>query len=123
MRRLLAILLLMFLPLQFGWAAVEPYCVDDVRAEVEHAVHNAHPQHADAASATDADGAGLAAKTDCNDCADCHCHCHGHCTGILCSACVVTDRPPTVAPSAVLHAPGRAHAQTRPERPQWARFA
>ena len=117
-RRFLAILLLAFLPLQFGWAAVESYCVDEVLVVVEEPGHHAHPQHAEAAPGADADG-----SADTSACIDCHCHCHGHCTGILCNARGVADQPPTVRPGAALDAAGRAHAPTRPERPQWARFA
>jgi hypothetical protein len=49
MRRLIAIFLLLLLPLQAVWAAVEPYCLHESgQHQSSHLGHHEHERHADA---------------------------------------------------------------------------
>ena len=124
MRRLLAIVLLAVLPLQFSWAAVASYCGHETQIGVEHFGHHDHQHHADAS-----DVAGLDAKLDLNPDAsdgkapsamdlDCG-HCHGTCGVMLNSTSDLPDALSTAPPTATLDEAGGPHAPTRPERPQW----
>ena len=115
-------MLLMLLPLQFSWAAVESYCAHEERVGAAQVAR--HVQHADVSNAAAADAA--AAATDAgalNDIGCDSCHCHGHCTGILTGMREVGPRPTGARPTAELDAIGGTHAPTRPERPQWAPLA
>ncbi len=50
MRRLIAIFLLVLLPLQAVWAAVEPYCLHESnQGDTHHLGHHEHQHHAEAA--------------------------------------------------------------------------
>lgn len=116
MRKWLAILLLVFMPLQFSWAAVVSYCQHE--AEAKHFGHHQH--HAKANSNTNldttADGKGDAAP----DAMDLDCdHCHGYCGVMLTPSSGLHDVLLTAPPSATLDEVGGAHAPTRPDRPQW----
>ena len=124
MRRLLAIVLLALLPLQFSWAAVASYCGHETQAGVEHFGHHDHQHHADAS-----DGAGPDANLDANANAadgkapgamdlDCG-HCHGTCSMMLNLLSALPGALSTAPPGATLDESGGAHAPTRPERPQW----
>ena len=125
-RRLLTIALLVFLPLQFSWAAVASYCGHETLAAAGHFGHHQHVhQHEhqlraessmDAGPQVQADTASGAMHLDCG-------HCHGYCSAILSLTSVVPGAPSTVAPIATLNALGAAHAPTRPERPQWLSLA
>lgn len=121
MRRWLAVLLLVFLPLQFSWAAVADYCMHGSGETADHVGHHDHAQHAHAATQSDAQaktdgGSSTGAKADCS-------HCHG-------GGAVTLDLPAGLLPHAAEHAPptlGDAacaeHVPAQPERPQWARLA
>ena len=81
-RRLLAIVLLALLPLQFSWAAVAPYCGHEMDS-VGHFGHHEHHHRADAAPATGdvTDGAASGEQTPGDVDADCG-HCHGTCSAM-----------------------------------------
>lgn len=117
--RLIAIILLAFMPLQFSWAAVESYCALEAAAEVEHFGHHEHLQQVvdavDGAATADTS----AAATPDTDCSHCHCHC----PAMLGDAAAARHKVSNARPSAALDADGRAHASARPERPQWLRLA
>lgn len=119
-RRLLAIVLLALLPLQFSWAAVAPYCEHETSADGGHLGHHEHPQHGDAApdagNERTADPTADTAEIDCG-------HCHGQCTGLLALPEGLPGGLLTAAPRASADEAGRAHAPARPERPQWAALA
>jgi hypothetical protein len=115
-RRFLALFLLLLLPLQFSWAAVEAYCAHEERLEAAQA--GRHAQHADADAAAAASDVGATSDTGCDSC-----HCHGHCTGILSSVRAIEPHPSGARPSATLADTDGAHAPARPERPQWAPLA
>jgi hypothetical protein len=123
MRRWLAVLLLVLLPLQFSWAAVADYCMHESGETADHVGHHDHKSHAHGAAQADADaktktdaGSSSTATVDCS-------HCHGGCA-------VTLDLPAGLVPHAVEQAPptlGDApcaeHMPAQPERPQWARLA
>ncbi len=123
-RRFLAIVLLVFMPLQFSWAEVETYCALEAQAQVEHFGYHEHLQQVvdavDTADTADvADTSTAAAATSDTDCSHCHCHC----PAMLGDAAGAHQKPSNARPSAALDAAGRAHASARPERPQWLRLA
>lgn len=126
MRRFVALLLLVLLPLQAIWAAAAPYCQHEAEAASHHIGHH-QPEHAhapavDAADATDVHGnpgdqAGDAASTH----SDCH-TCHGgtvlaHEVRPL-QVMLATTQP---APAAVHGLP--APPTERPDRPSWPALA
>lgn len=126
MRRLFAILLLAFLPLQFSWAAVAGYCGHESGAQAQHLGHHDH-QHTDHADQTDQtdvsmgdDQANAAGPTGSDfDCGHCHTSC--------CNLPALANTPLPLAIASHPVTPGesilRTLAQTPPERPQWLRFA
>ena len=128
MRRLLAIVLLVLLPLQFSWAGVAPYCGHEEQAGANHFGHHEHQHPAeigiDAASDADLDAgstpttdvpAGKLAGAPDLDCG----HCHGAGSMILITPAPVASLPLTALRLASIDEAGGAHAPTRPERPQW----
>ncbi len=115
-RRLLAIVLLALLPLQFSWAAVASYCEHETSVGAGHVCHHEHPHQANVDDGCPEGPATGAGDVDCG-------HCHGHCTGLLgLPESLSGDRS-----TATLHTSpdeaGGAHAPARPERPQWAPLA
>ena len=123
MRRWLAVLLLVLLPLQFSWAALADYCMHEPNAAThpighqDHAVH-AHGEKADGGGDTStADGdSSTFATPDCG-------HCHGHCAATLYIPGGLLPRSPTHAPPSLGDAPGAEPVPAQPERPQWVRLA
>jgi hypothetical protein len=111
MRRWLAVFLLVFLPLQFAWAAAAGYCQHETDAAAQHLGHHQH-QH-------DADGDGVPDSppldgTD-NDCGTCH-------AGGVVAIVADLDLPhgAGVAP-AIAWSPGSLTSlpAAEPERPNW----
>ena len=106
MRRLIAILLLMMLPLQAIWAAAAPYCQHEGEASGQHIGHH-QPEHEDGDQGDDAAGTH----------SDCHV-CHG-------GTVLAHDLPVMqVMPASSEVVPSLAHGLPappieRPERPQW----
>ena len=128
MRRVLAIVLLVLLPLQFSWAAVAAYCGHETQAAVAHFGHHQHRHLAEASdrAALDTDAtAGAAVSPDAADgqapgALDLDCgHCHGSCSAMPAWPLGLAGAVSTAQPGATLDAAGGAHAPTRPERPQW----
>lgn len=117
MRRLLAILLLTLLPLQFSWAAVASYCEHETQG-AGHFGHHEHEHHAasDAEPVADAEPQGDKAPGTLDlDCG----HCHGHCSVMLTLSANLPGTLSTAPPSASADDTDAAHAAARPERPQW----
>lgn len=119
-RRWLSILLLVLLPLQFGWTAVAAYCEHETRTESQHLGHHEHPEpgHENSWEAhlasPDAPSGGF--HFDCG-------HCHGQ---IAVLHLLVADLPADLSGGSFVAAPSdasRAPPSPRPERPQWARLA
>jgi hypothetical protein len=122
MRRWLAMLLLVLLPLQFSWAAVASYCEHDTRAPAEHAGHDhvGHDHGTPVADGGDHDQAESASSSVSS--VDCG-HCHGHCAGMIDVG--LSPDPQTLGSEAPPSGDTvRAeHLPVKPERPQWARLA
>ena len=118
MRRWFFVLLLVFMPLQFSWAALATYCEHESGAQTQHLGHHEHehehPQHADADAPDDATKAKASAVLDVHDC-------HSHCQ---CMADLPLSATTPWAPSP-RHATEwtglreLAHVLAPPERPQW----
>ena len=132
MRRFLTLCLLMFLPLQFSWAAVASYCGHEAGPKTEHVGHHAHEHGAaagvtaepagDANATSDSSADHSAGKTPGASDLDCA-QCHGCCSGMPGADVALLPDAVDVPPGA-----GAAHAAAlpaaaRPERPQWARLA
>jgi hypothetical protein len=119
MRRWLTILLLVFLPFQFSWAAVAGYCQHETGVAAQHFGHHDH-QHqttADQEGAPDANKT-LGAGID-GDCVACH---------ASCAAAVfsMANLPASSSASlAIPWLPGNLTAPplAHPERPNWSVLA
>ena len=123
MRRVLAIVLLALLPLQFSWAAVASYCEHEAE-EMGHFGHHDHQHHADvggtAEPVVDPGATSDVADDRASGTADADCgHCHGYCSVMLTLQPGLPDVPSTAPPGAAANEAGNAHAPARPERPQW----
>lgn len=116
MRRLLVIVLLALLPLQFSWASVASYCGHETEIGAGHVGHHEHEHHAgvaaDASQGADADKAPGTMDLDCG-------HCHGHCSVMLTLSVSLPGTLSTAPPRASADDASAAHAAARPERPQW----
>lgn len=124
MRRLLAIVLFVLLPLQFSWAAVASYCGHEKQLSEAHFGHHEHEHRADASR-----DAGLDADLDANvyvkgnktptaldlDCS----FCHGYCGVLLTLPSGPPDTLSMGSPSSSLDEACGALPPTRPERPRW----
>jgi hypothetical protein len=117
MRRWLALFLLAFIPLQFTWAAVSPYCEHERGAQAEHFGHHGHDHEAAANGSNSPDPAKTGGVDP--DCGPCH---SGGMTAVTCSF-----RLPEVAASPcterVTHSQPTSLHVSRPERPNWTRLA
>ena len=69
MKRIVVLLALFILPLQYSWAALSVYCGHETSGSAQHFGHHYHPQHQ---SLDDKDGAGDAAGFTHADCGLCH---------------------------------------------------
>ncbi|RZL04249.1 MAG: hypothetical protein EOP36_01140 [Rubrivivax sp.] len=110
MRRLIAIVLLMLLPVQALWAAAEPYCQHEHDAAAHHVGHHAHEHHDQDGSDKDPSMASSLADHD-----------HHCCASLSLLPCGLSV--PGTLPAADFVAPPLAtYAQvqvSRIERPQW----
>ena len=114
MRRWLSILILVFLPFQFSWAAVEGYCQHETGAAAQHFGHHAHQHQAAADQEGTPDAKTLGGGID-SDCVACHASC----------SAAIFSMPSLPASSSVSFAipwlPGNLTAPplAHPERPNW----
>lgn len=122
MRRFVALLLLVLLPLQALWAAAAPYCQHEGDATSVHIGHH-QPEHhhADASASSSDDGDGPHGGTGGAEHSDCHV-CHGgtvlaHEMRVMQVMSTAAQPVPTVAHG--LPAP----PTERPERPKWPALA
>ena len=120
MRRWLSILLLVFMPFQFSWAAVATYCEHESGTRAQHFGHHEHEHKHEYKHQQPAGESGEASKVKLGgalDVADCHFHCQ--CTVDLPSALgllmAIGIQPLTDWTMADAIAP----VSSRPERPQW----
>lgn len=109
MRRWLAILLMVFMPLQLGWAAMSVYCQHEAGAAAEHFGHHEHAHQGDS---TDTDGA-FKSDPDCGFCQMASLAAMPSCA----TAAVTTAIEPVITPLA--HPAPRSAPSTEPERPKW----
>jgi hypothetical protein len=108
-RNLLVMILLVFLPFQFTWAAAAGYCQHETDAPL-HLGHHAHPHQADDDPQKDKKPVGVE-----GDCVACHAGC---------AAALTRAQPflPVALAASSLPWPPRLAASPpgkRPERPQW----
>lgn len=123
MCRCLAILLLVFLPLQFSWAAVASYCAHETGAATNHVGHHDHAGHSHVSKDVDPGHKGKAdGKTSNAPNLDCG-HCLGHCAGIIAMATSFESQALASAPLGLSASPSAEHMPAQPERPQWATLA
>ena len=123
MRRWLAILLLVLLPVQFTWAMVADYCAHEPDATAAHFGHHDHQSHGHAAfdadpvdQATPDDPASSVPQVDCG-------HCHGHTVGMFDAPAPLTGQGFSDASPPSIDAHRAEHLPAQPERPQWAALA
>lgn len=114
MRRWLSILLLVFMPFQFSWAAVATYCEHESGARVKHFGHHEHEHQQPAGEPGEASKAEFGGALDT---ADCHFHCQ--CTVDLPAALLMPMAIGSQAPTDWTVADAIAPVLSRPERPQW----
>jgi hypothetical protein len=123
MRRWLAVLLMVLLPLQLSWAVAASYCSHETGAAADHFGHHDHAGHSHVSQDADpdhpADADGTSSELSDIDCG----HCHGYCAGVLEVLCDFVARADASPPPAWVAAPGAEHVPAQPERPQWVRLA
>ena len=122
MRRWLSILLLLVMPLQFGWAAVGTYFEHESVPRAQHFGHHEHKhehkhQQAAGASGEVSKGELTGAIAGALDVADCHFH--GQCTVVLPAAPVMPMGNGSQVPTDWEVASAIAPVLPRPERPNW----
>ena len=118
MHRWLSILLLVFMPFQFSWAAMATYCEHESGVRARHFGHHEHRHQQPAGESSEASKVKLSGVLDV---ADCHFHCQ----------CAVDLPVSVVMPIAVGSQPltdwtavdAIAPVPSRPERPQWVAHA
>jgi hypothetical protein len=113
MRRWLAILLLVFLPLQFSWTVAAGYCQHESDASSQHLGHHEHKHQA-----TGGPDSNPAGGVD-NDCGTCH-------AGCVMAIFADLDLPLASSASFVIPWPSGAlssGASAEPERPNWSVLA
>jgi hypothetical protein len=120
MRRVVAILLLLVLSLQFTWAAAASYCEHDQDTTTQHVGHHEH-QHGDVAqvspSADAPDPEGTKAGAAHADCASCHLSAAKTFSSLEMSVPISHSCAPAMASDAALS----AALFERIERPKWQR--
>ncbi len=116
MRRRFAILLLVLLPLQFGWSAVMAYCVHETEVMVQQ--HFDHYEHESARALVELEMGSDDDPTE--HCLDCG---HGNCCNVASE--VGSHIEVTIASGHYEAGPStiRTTALDPPYRPQWAGFA
>lgn len=123
MRRFVALLLLVLLPLQAIWAAAAPYCQHEGGAASQHIGHH-QPEHQHV-TAVDAGGAHGAPGDQGGDVASTHsdCHvCHGG-TVLAHEVRLAQALSATAQPVSTVAQGLPAPPTERPERPKWPALA
>ncbi|WP_404299887.1 hypothetical protein [Alicycliphilus denitrificans] len=113
MRRLLLVLLLVFIPLQSVWAAAAAYCSHEAAPSAVHFGHHVHQHHGD----DDGDKAGTSLAKTALD-MDCHaCHSMANALHQDASATPLWVQDMQLAPPLRFTLP--TPSPQRPERPNW----
>lgn len=110
MRRILAILLLVLMPLQAGWAAASAYCQHETGAAAAHFGHHEHQHHSGDGGREPAKSAG--ADPDCGAC-------HASASFTLPHLAGVSALPLPMAPPPSFILPALPEHASAPERPNW----
>ncbi len=117
MRRLFAVFLMCFLPLQFSWAAAGVYCQHESGGAAQHFGHHDHQHKADASHGDKAD---LKASGGIdNDCGACH----AGCTAAILGETLISAPSYASADVDAYRYSQNASPHYQPERPNWARLA
>lgn len=122
MRRWLSILLLVFMPFQFSWAAVGTYCEHESGTRAKHFGHHEHHHQSQQQQAAGESSETAKVKlSGALDVADCHfhCQCMVDLPAALVMPMVIGSQPPTDWTVADAIEP----LLSRPERPQWVNHA
>lgn len=114
MRRWLAILLLVLLPLQSLWAAAAPYCAHEESPKTMHLGHHTHEHQESPTDEVTSKGSPTAH-------ADCHV-CHGG-AAVVTGAIGTPEQPAMREHGPSLNPSIPAGSVSPPERPNWARLA
>lgn len=114
MRHWLAVLLLVFLPFQFSWAAVGTYCEHESGTKAQHFGHHEHEHRQLAVESSEDSKSKPGAALDVADC-HFHCQCVVDLPASMITPMVSTSTQLTDWAAADLIAP----VLSRPERPQW----
>jgi len=123
MRRWIAIVMLVFLPVQFSWAAVANYCGHETGAAANHIGHHDHAGHSHATKDADPGDKGKADGTA-SGAFDLDCgHCHGYCAGMVDVSASMEPQALASSPPGLGASPSAEHTPAQPERPQWAALA
>ena len=118
MRRWLSILLLVFMPFQFSWAAMTAYCEHESGARAQHFGHHEHKHQQPAGESSEASKVKLIAALDVVDC-HFHCQCAVALPAVLMMPMATGSQPLAEWTAADAIAP----VLSRPERPQWVAHA
>jgi hypothetical protein len=118
MRRWLSILLLVFMPFQFSWAAVATYCEHESDMRAQHFGHHEHKHQQPAGESSEASKAKTGGALDVADC-QFHCQCMADLPALMIAPMVIGSHQPTDWSRADAIAP----VLSRPERPQWVNHA
>ena len=117
MRRWLFILLLVFLPLQFSWAAVGVYCQHESGTAAKHFGHHDHQHKADASQGDKADPkASGGIDGDCSAC-------HGGCAAAIFGDIQISAPSYVSAVVDDYRHSRNTSPHYQPERPNWAPLA
>ncbi len=113
MHKWLVTFLLVFIPLQFGWAATANYCKHEIGAAAKHVGHHDHQHKAVDGKDVSSDPAKTIGGDP--DCASCHAGCLSALPESITVASLVISSLDTADYCARLTSP----PFERPERPQW----
>lgn len=116
MRRWLAILMLVLLPLQSSWAAAAAYCGYEADQDAQHLGHHEHQcaGHASAGQGGETTDQGESSGFD-FDCGHCHCTC----AGMPALHGAMASLTPASHAITLIDGVVRTLPQSPPERPQW----
>lgn len=113
MRRLVFVLLLVFLPLQTVWGAAASYCGHEADSAAKHFGHHQHKhQQGQGERSTDGSGGAKASSVGDFDCATCHLT-----SPSLAASLVVGLVPSDGPPQFCYHRSDLSHIPAGPERP------
>ena len=115
MRRLLILLLLAVLPLQFAWGAAAAYCGHEKAPSAGHFGHHSHQHQAKAESDSGSAAKKASVLADDLDCAFCHLGCVQPCASQTTSVAAIQS---SVLALTTLHLPDSGRPG-RIERPKW----